>query len=205
MANDRATSPISVPSSHQRRASLASFSFGSPPAANAANAANASTAPQQRRLSITTLGLAGSPTQTSPFNGRHFRGGSVSSSVGSNPTSSEDSINEENDLPSVTPTSPFARRVSYGAHALRDVRRGSVNNDERFNWSEALRTRAERAPSLSAMQQNQNAASVNRQREQERAVQIATMEQPMREIPRQPKPNKPDFFQEKILRGDFMD
>jgi hypothetical protein len=55
------------------------------------------------------------------------------------------------------------------------------------------------------MQQNQNAASVNRQREQERAVQIATMEQPMREIPRQPKPNKPDFFQEKILRGDFMD
>lgn len=125
MSNDRATSPISVPSSHQRRASLASFSFGSPPAANAANA---STAPQQRRLSITTLGLAGSPTQTSPFNGRHFRGGSVSSSVGSNPTSSEDSINEENELSGAAPTSPFARRVSYGAQALRDVRRGSVNN-----------------------------------------------------------------------------
>jgi len=81
----------------------------------------------------------------------------------------------------------------------------NLSADERFNWSEALRTRAERAPSLSVMQQNQNAASVNRQREQERAVQIATMEQPMREIPRQPKPNKPDFFQEKILRGDFMD
>lgn len=125
MSNDRATSPISVPSSHQRRASLASFSFGSPPAANAANS---STAPQQRRLSITTLGLAGSPTQTSPFNGRHFRGGSVSSSVGSNPTSSEDSINEESELAGATPTSPFARRVSYGAQALRDVRRGSVNN-----------------------------------------------------------------------------
>lgn len=125
MSNDRATSPISVPSSHQRRASLASFSFGSPPASNAANT---STAPQQRRLSITTLGLAGSPTQTSPFNGRHFRGGSVSSSVGSNPTSSEDSINEESELAGATPTSPFARRVSYGAQALRDVRRGSVNN-----------------------------------------------------------------------------
>jgi hypothetical protein len=31
------------------------------------------------------------------------------------------------------------------------------------------------------------------------------MEQPVREIPKQPKQNKPDFFQEKILRGDFMD
>jgi hypothetical protein len=31
------------------------------------------------------------------------------------------------------------------------------------------------------------------------------METPGRELPRQPKQNKPDFFQEKILRGDFMD
>jgi hypothetical protein len=32
------------------------------------------------------------------------------------------------------------------------------------------------------------------------------MDQPAREMPKQPKQNnKPDFFQEKILRGDFMD
>lgn len=32
------------------------------------------------------------------------------------------------------------------------------------------------------------------------------MEQPTREIPKQPRQQeKPDFFQEKILRADFMD
>lgn len=80
--------------------------------------------------------------------------------------------------------------------------------DERFNWSESLRTRAERAPSLgnvsSNMPQNQQSLT-DPGRQKERAVSIATMEQPVREIPKQPKQNKPDFFQEKILRGDFMD
>jgi hypothetical protein len=30
------------------------------------------------------------------------------------------------------------------------------------------------------------------------------MEQPVKEMPKQPK-QKPDFFQEKILKADFMD
>lgn len=89
------------------------------------------------------------------------------------------------------------------------------NIDERSSWSETLRTRAGRAPSLSnitlsgsptTQNSSQNAAA-NRQIEQHRAASIAAMEMetPVREIPRQPKHNKPDFFQEKILRGDFMD
>lgn len=256
MSNDRATSPISVPSSssiHQRRASLASLSLGN-------SGSQPGQSSQPRRPSITTLGLSGSPTQTSPFGGKHLKNGSLSSSVGSNPAMSEDSITEDPEHPvsSATPSSPFARRLSFGAQALRDVRRGSINNGkypssvpspapgnhtfsyyhnppsatiaantngisshqdlsnqsrrqtgERFNWSEALRTRAERAPSVGAVSpnapQNQNVANQN-WKHHERAASIATMEQPVREIPKQPKPsNKPDFFQEKILRGDFMD
>lgn len=111
-----------------------------------------------RRLSITTLGLSGSPTQTSPFgagasaggngngngNGKHLRGGSLSSSAGSTAGYSE-LISEEGENSSAAAAggggsgsgsasasgpnpSPFARRVSFGAQALQDVRRGSVNN-----------------------------------------------------------------------------
>jgi hypothetical protein len=50
-----------------------------------------------------------------------------------------------------------------------------------------------------------HAAAMSPSGHHQRAASIATMEQPSREMPKQPKQNKPDFFQEKILRGDFMD
>lgn len=259
MSNDRSSDPISVPDSspRHRRGSIASglpftdlFSKQNNPSGNpsANNQAN-----QQRRLSITTLGLSGSPTQTSNLGSRGFRRGSLSSSWGST-VPNEDAVAEDAEAssPSATPSSPFARRVSFGAQALREARGGSIGNgryppgssiagprrtassagassyksgapaaststspqDERsnasrrlgegFNWSEALRSRAERAPSLGAPVSPQ-APSGARQSGHQRAASIASMEQPVREIPRQPKQNKPDFFQEKILRGDFMD
>ncbi|KAJ5946222.1 hypothetical protein N7454_003061 [Penicillium verhagenii] len=235
MSNDRSTSPINVPESDSRprRGSIASglpFTdlFSKQNNQSAKDAANAQTS--QRRLSITTLGLSGSPTQTSAFGNRSFRRGSLSSSWGSS-VPNEDVVAE--DPEGGSPSSPFARRVSFGAQALRDARSGSISNgrippgslpaarptarspastatssqDERsnvsrrvgegFNWSEALRSRAERAPSLGGPSA--------RQSHHQRAASIASMEQPIREIPKQPKQKKPDFFQEKILRGDFMD
>ncbi|CAG7953727.1 unnamed protein product [Penicillium salamii] len=242
MSTDR-TSPISVPNpeNRQRRGSIADLFSRS-------NATQASQAPQanqtnqnnqnQRRMSITTLGLSGSPTQTNTFGNRNgsLRRGSLSSSIGSIPN--EDAVE---DTEGTSPNSQFARRVSFGTQALRDARGGSIGTgrapppsvvgprrspppgsaivatrspasistspqDERsnasrqilgegFNWSEALRSRAERAPSLSGPRQNGH----------HRATSIASMETPSRDMPRQPKQNKPDFFQEKILRGDFMD
>ncbi|PWY77157.1 hypothetical protein BO94DRAFT_472998 [Aspergillus sclerotioniger CBS 115572] len=229
-----------------------------------ANAVTGSQPNQGRRLSITTLGLSGSPTQTSPFGPRHIRHGSVSSSVGSNSANLEEAVMEdsENGPPNATPNSPFTRRLSFGAQALRDARVGSIGNGrypsptssmadgrrtasltsipsalsptssiaastyqnlpqndssnaswrqlgEGFNWSEALRTRAERAPSLGVISpnsaQNQNMVNTSQQGHHQRAASVASMEQPARELPKQPKQNKPDFFQEKILRGDFMD
>ncbi|BAE60236.1 hypothetical protein F9C07_6997 [Aspergillus flavus] len=279
MSGGRSTSPISVPpSSRQRRASLASGlgladylsksgnqgTTSSVPTGPMASAVANAQSHHGRRLSITTLGLSGSPTQTSPFGGRNLRHGSVSSSMGSNPASLEDAVIEDNENgpPSVTPTSPFARRVSFGAQALRDVRGGSTGNGrypspwspvagrrsnaspasstsintttvsvaatthkvisendrsnpswrplgEGFNWSEALRTRAERAPSIgnnsSNTPQAQHTANPAQSGQHQRAASIASMEQPAREMPKQPRQNKPDFFQEKILRGDFMD
>ncbi|KAJ5640402.1 hypothetical protein N7528_000027 [Penicillium herquei] len=239
MANDRSTSPINVPASDSRprRGSIASglpftdlFSKQNSQSAKEAASAQAN----QRRLSITTLGLSGSPTQTSAFGSRSFRRGSLSSSWGSN-AQNEDAVAE--DAEANSPNSPFARRVSFGAQALREARTGSIGNgrvpsslpaggypparsasiatspqDERsntsrrlgegFNWSEALRTRAERAPSIGGPV---SPASAARHPHHQRAASIASMEQPIRELPKQPKQKKPDFFQEKILRGDFMD
>jgi hypothetical protein len=209
MSNDRSTSPISVPSSENRprRGSFAGLPFdlfskqNSNPSVQPTG--NNTQANQQRRLSISTLGLSGSPTQASTFGSRAFRRGSLSSSWGSVPNN-EDAVAEDGEAssPGVTSSSPFARRVSFGAQALREARAGSIGNGEGFNWTEALRHRAERAPSIGGPVSPQNPS---RQAGHQRAASIASMEQPIREIPKQPKQNKPDFFQEKILRGDFMD
>ncbi|KAJ5591781.1 uncharacterized protein N7459_002150 [Penicillium hispanicum] len=258
MSNDRSSSPITVPDSdtRPRRGSIASglpftdlFSKQNPSVNQPTNAQ----ANQQRRLSITTLGLSGSPTQASSVGNRGLRRGSLSSSWGSSVVNAEDAVTEdaEGGSPAATPNSPFARRVSFGAQALRDARAGSIGNGrypsssstpgarrtapsagtasarspaasisnsspdeisnasrrlgEGFNWTEALRSRAERAPSLGGSVSPQVQPGGRHSGNHQRAASIASMEQPVREIPKQPKQNKPDFFQEKILRGDFMD
>lgn len=204
------SSPINVPEpeTRPRRASIADL-FAKQPASNSSARQPNQQQSNQRRLSISTLGLSGSPTQTSAFGNQHLRRGSMSSSFGSNAANAEDAVADdpEGSSPGATPNSPWARRVSFGAQALRDARAGSIGNGEGFNWSEALRSRAERAPSIGGPVSPQN-PSANRHspnHHHQRAASIASMEQPIREIPKQPKQNKPDFFQEKILRGDFMD
>lgn len=87
----------------------------------------------RRGMSITTLGLSGSsPSQTSPLSAfaKQRRASVASSSASGSPefkNSFEDSavIEEDNNtgVPVNTPATPsFARRVSFGAQALRDVR-----------------------------------------------------------------------------------
>ncbi|KAJ6006583.1 hypothetical protein N7451_004527 [Penicillium sp. IBT 35674x] len=232
MSNDRSTSPINVPASDSRprRGSVASglpftdlFSKNN----QSAKETNAQTGQGQRRLSITTLGLSGSPTQTSAFGNMSLRRGSLSSSWGSAPN--EDAVAEDAEgglsklpicptgllwssgstgcpvrqiPPSIPTARPTARSPASTATSPQDERSNvSRRVGEGFNWSEALRSRAERAPSLGGPASPQSA----RQSHHQRAASIASMEQPIREIPKQPKQKKPDFFQEKILRGDFMD
>ncbi|KAK6406856.1 hypothetical protein LTR95_018618 [Oleoguttula sp. CCFEE 5521] len=217
---------------------------------------------QQRRLSIATLGLSGSPNSTtSPFGSLRGLNRRDSLSSANSGSLDESAIEDE---PSTTtagsgsvPHTPFARRMSFGARAMRDIRTSSgstgggggispglqngrspppvasskpgnsharvpsvsasnssstANNStisaranggrgEGFNWSDNLRSRAERtsiaAPSgISAGNGSLGSAH------HARAKSVATMEPPIREIPK-PAASKPDHFQERILKGDF--
>lgn len=142
MSSNENSPPQTPTSTTNRRASFSpgqklSELFGrSPPNGNgtsaypgpiATAAANAQ-AQQRRRTSIASLGTAGSPTQTSAFSNMRNRQSSLGS--GSSPSTSinESAVEEGDAEPNISPTSPFARRMSFGAKALRDVRTGGINN-----------------------------------------------------------------------------
>lgn len=100
--------------------------YPSPIATAAANAQ----AQQRRRISITSLGLSGSPTQSSTFSQARVRQDSLSSGG----SIDENAVDDSEAAPNGSPTSPFARRMSFGAKALRDVKTGTgVGNNGRLS------------------------------------------------------------------------
>jgi hypothetical protein len=142
MAEDSTTTTAPAPPPRARRSSFAGQTFAdlfgggrSRPSGEASPPANpqqqysgpisqAAAQAQKRRLSLTTLGLSGSPNQTSPFGS--YRG-IRRDSIGSANSGSIDESAIEDDAPrdptsASTPATPFARRMSFGARALRDVR-----------------------------------------------------------------------------------
>ncbi|KAI9885891.1 MAG: inositol polyphosphate 5-phosphatase [Watsoniomyces obsoletus] len=188
-----------------------------------ATAAAAAQAHKQRRMSISTFGLSGcSPTQTSPFSGgsgTSRRESLSSTSTGSSPaTTLDENVIEEVDGNGPSPTTPLARRMSFGAKALRDVRTG-----EGFNWSESIRSRAERASSINTNNVNNNNVNLSSNVHHPStppATAAAVARQRSTTLPplpqgalapsgggthQQPKPPVvvPDAFQERILKGDF--
>ncbi|EMD62002.1 hypothetical protein GGP41_002508 [Bipolaris sorokiniana] len=136
-SNDRNSPPLHSPDP-RRRASVTSQTFhdlfgrsnsiaGLPSGVQQSSgpittaAANA----QRRRLSLTTIGLGASPGQTSPFlQTPRTRTESISSA---NSGSVDESPFEDDFGPSASsnPATPFARRLSFGARAMRDVRQGN--------------------------------------------------------------------------------
>jgi hypothetical protein len=74
---------------------------------------------QRRRLSVTTLGLSGGgpPSATAAFGG--LRRGSISTN---NSDSIDESAVEDEESSRTAPTTPFARRMSFGANAMRSMR-----------------------------------------------------------------------------------
>ena len=143
MADNENSPPPTPNSSSTRRASfspgqkLSELLGRSPPTSNgtsaypgpiATAAANAQ-AQQRRRTSIASLGLAGSPTQASSFANMKNRQSSFGSGTSPSTSVSETAIDEGDAEPSASPTSPssFARRMSFGARALRDVKTGNGN------------------------------------------------------------------------------
>ncbi|KAI1400185.1 hypothetical protein F4819DRAFT_497508 [Hypoxylon fuscum] len=87
------------------------------------SAASAAARDQRRRLSITTLGLSGaSPNSAStPFG---IRRGSISTN---NSDSIDESAVEDDETAKAGVTSPFARRMSFGAQAMRNLRTGPAS------------------------------------------------------------------------------
>lgn len=237
----------------------------------------------RRRLSVTTIGLSG----TSPTNGTSFNIRRGSLSTNSNSDSIDESAIEDDEPPyssaRTAPTTPFVRRMSFGAPAMRNMRRsGSPGNgnspsspppsshlrhtysgkrtsqpqtpvpatsisaalsaagrrssiavsasslpqasntkhtrapsdnytpradQQAFNWSEQLRSRAESSvtgarPSFSFASTSPPRGSI----QHDRAKSISDMPQPPVQAaavkPKQERP-KPDAFQERILKGDF--
>ena len=205
MSSDRNYPPLPSPgATDRRRASVTGQTFrdifaqGQPyPGPITTAAVNA----QRRRLSLTTIGLSASPNQSSPFQTARPRTESLSSansgSVDESPFEDDPPASASN--PNSNPATPFARRLSFGARAMRDVRQsnGSVGNPngEGYNFAENLRNRAERT-SMSGVNPMQNQPPVH-----QRAKSVAIMEPPVREMPKQPK--VPDAMQERILKGDF--
>jgi len=81
---------------------------------------------QRRRMSLTTLGLSGSPNSSSPFGSYRGRRDSLASANTDESAIAEDDSPTQKMEDQATPTTPFARRTSFGAKALRD-RMGSFN------------------------------------------------------------------------------
>ncbi|KAF2094048.1 hypothetical protein NA57DRAFT_60697 [Rhizodiscina lignyota] len=238
MSDRNTTDPSTEPSpaaAGRRRSSFAGMMdlFGSrtngsnSPPVPGSSMSHAAAQAQQRRLSITTVGLGSSTTapSASPFGTMRSRGQSISSS-GSG--SVDESPFEEADGPplSSNPTSPFARRLSFGARALRDVRTGSGSgggggNNANGRPSVIHTTASDRKPTVSPPtakgREGFNFAENMRARAERgsvsngvgvpsppmhgRAKSVAVMEPPVREMPVNTR--KPDQFQERILKGDF--
>lgn len=137
MSDSNNSPPRSPPLPERRRSSFAGLAdiFGRQPNGQPANNQNyqgpitaAAAQANRRRLSVTTLGLSGSsPNTASSFTSERSRGASISSatsaSVNESPFDDDDVTSPSpNNLP---PNSPFARRLSFGAQALRESQQGN--------------------------------------------------------------------------------
>jgi len=183
-----------------------STSAGSGQARDSATAAAARD--HRRRLSITTLGLSSTspPSATSQFG---LRRASVS-------TTTSDSIDEnavdDEETAKTMPNTPYTRHLSFGASAIRTMRPSPTSpglNDNTYNWSEQLRSRAEStvAGSRHGFGASASSSPPRVSAHHNRTKSVSDMPAPPQQAaamkPKQPERPKPDHFQERILKGDF--
>lgn len=218
------TTPPSPAPQHRRRSSFIEMFNPRPHSTTAVSSsppsaitpANPNTTQHRRGTSITGLGLTTNPSNQSPFSAFQRRASIATSTASSSPEfknsfGDEPAVIEEDDPTPATmgqPPSPsFARRVSFGAQAMRDVKMGSspgsATGGEGFNWSEALRDRSRRSPSFSSGNPFTQGGS------RPRAVSTSNPEPPKEilkavEPPAPVRMKRPDHLGERMLRGEFM-
>ncbi|PHH64157.1 hypothetical protein CDD81_4904 [Ophiocordyceps australis] len=181
------------------------FSRGS--AANASSFSGPVSDAQRRRLSVTTIGLSAAPPANPGALG--IRRGSMST----NSDSIDENAVEDDDLPPgsarTAPTTPYVRHMSFGASAMRGYRaNGSPGNDQQqgFNWSDQLRSRAESSVSGARPSFSLASSPPRAPTHHDRAKSVSDMPQPPAQassVKPKPEVQKPDAFQERILKGDF--
>lgn len=193
-------------------------------------AANAQ-AQQRRRTSISALGLSGSPTQSSLAGLRNrteswSSGGTNSidenaieegdASPNSSPSSTfgrrlsfgarayqEARLKAGSDNGNSTSSSVAQGRAlsssqkSPADHAKRLSNQCNQRSGEGFKWSEQLRSRAERSSSVTSPTTGVSP------REPPKTVPNAATQPPAQQQPVKLERQKPDAFQERILKGDF--
>lgn len=185
-----------------------STSTGGPQARDLAAAAAARD--QRRRLSVTTLGLSGtSPQSASSTFG--LRRGSISTTTSE--SIDENAVDDE-ETAKTMPNTPYTRHLSFGAQAIRNLRPSPTSpgvNDNAYNWSEQLRSRAENTVTGSrhnfgaGVSSSPPRGSVHHDRTKSVSDMPAPPQQAASIKPKQPEPErmKPDPMQERILKGDF--
>ncbi|TAQ88414.1 hypothetical protein B7494_g3287 [Chlorociboria aeruginascens] len=123
MSSNNDITPPNEFSGRPRRSSITAQTFNSLFGRSASTTAPIPTSagPDRRRMSISTVGLSGtSPTQPAfPFGVRR----SSVSTADSN-SIDENAIDDDDGPARSTPTTPYTRRMSFGAQALRSVRTG---------------------------------------------------------------------------------
>ncbi|KAI0125819.1 hypothetical protein BJ170DRAFT_597048 [Xylariales sp. AK1849] len=130
MSNDRDNSPPRNDTARNRRGSVTSAAFSSlfqrsnstSAGSNGAQgaAASAMARDQRRRLSVTTLGLSGTGPASASGAFVGLRRGSISTN--NSDSIDENAVDDDESSARTAPTTPFARRMSYGANAMRSVR-----------------------------------------------------------------------------------
>ncbi|KAJ5032300.1 uncharacterized protein L3040_008907 [Drepanopeziza brunnea f. sp. 'multigermtubi'] len=222
--NGSDTTPPNEASSRARRGSLTSQAFNNIFGGGTVGRSNSTSGPtppfpgsiataaaqdQRRRMSsISTLGLGTSPTQVSPF---PFAGRRSSVSTANSEAVDENAIDDEEGPGRGNPATPFTRRISFGAQALRSARGGggspgTAGDGSGFNLSEQFRSRAQSAVSQTQRPSFSVPTCAKPMPAHERAKSVSEMAPPPTAVPAAPpKPErqKPDAFQERILKGDF--
>lgn len=206
-----ATAAAQAHAQQRRRTSLSSLGLSGSPTQSAFAAARA------RQSSVSSGGTSNTidesaiedgdapPTSASPTSsyGRRLSFGAEALRRARAGNTGNGKASADNTTHIRSPSSPHdAGRSSESASLARSFpkrfsNRFSHQSGEGFNWSEQLRSRAERSSSLTTPPSSMPAGYG---REQPKPASIAATEQPLK-TPASPR--VPDQFQERILKGDF--
>lgn len=198
------SSPPNAPrtANHERRASTLSdyFTANRVPQSYPGPIATAAAQASNRRQSFS----GGSPPQFSSTFG--MRRSSVSS-VSSSSSAIDDSAVDDNEPASGSPTSPLARRMSWGARAFRDVRLPSVTPLNTSGGPKAAGV-GPGSPTITKGFWMDNNRGPSDPAVQRRRMSTSSMPTPATSMPapKEAAAPKTDYFQERILKGElYMD